>query len=34
VEVLNGLGPGIEIVLAGHDGLKDQALVQVVPTKE
>ena len=34
VEVLNGLGPGIEIVLAGHDGLKDQALVQVVPIKE
>jgi membrane fusion protein (multidrug efflux system) len=34
VEVLNGLGPGTEIVLAGNDGLKDQALVRVVPTKE
>jgi multidrug efflux pump subunit AcrA (membrane-fusion protein) len=34
VEVLNGLGPGTEIVLAGLDGLKDQAPVRVVPTKE
>jgi membrane fusion protein (multidrug efflux system) len=34
VEVLNGLGPGAEIVVAGNDGLKDQALVRVVPTKE
>lgn len=32
VEVLNGLGLGTEIVLAGHDGLKDQAPVRVVPT--
>ena len=34
VEVLNGLDLGTEIVLAGHKGLKDQTLVQVVPTKE
>lgn len=34
VEVLNGLGLGTEIVLAGHDGLKDQAPVRVVPIKE
>ena len=34
VEVLNGLDLGTEIVLAGHNGLKDQALVRVVPTKE
>jgi hypothetical protein len=34
VEVLNGLGPGTEIVLAGNDGLKDQDPVRVVPTKE
>jgi membrane fusion protein (multidrug efflux system) len=34
VEVLNGLGLGTEIVLAGRNGLKDQAPVRVVPTKE
>jgi membrane fusion protein (multidrug efflux system) len=34
VEVLNGLDLGTEIVLAGHQGLKDQAPVRVVPTKE
>jgi membrane fusion protein (multidrug efflux system) len=34
VEILNGLGPGTEVVLAGNDGLKDQDPVQVVPTKE
>jgi membrane fusion protein (multidrug efflux system) len=34
VEVLNGLDLGTEIVLAGHKDLKDQSLVQVVPTKE
>lgn len=34
VEVLNGLDMGTEIVLAGNDGLKDQAPVRVVPTKE
>jgi membrane fusion protein (multidrug efflux system) len=34
VEVLNGLGPGTEVVLAGNDGLKDQDPVRVVPTKE
>lgn len=34
VEVLNGLGPGTEVVMAGNDGLKDQDPVRVVPTKE
>jgi multidrug efflux pump subunit AcrA (membrane-fusion protein) len=34
VEVLNGLDTGTEIVLAGHDGLKDQDPVRVVPTNE
>ena len=35
VEILdNALTPGTDIVLAGHHGLKDQALVKVVQTKE
>jgi RND family efflux transporter MFP subunit len=34
VEIVDALSAGTEIVLAGHQGLKDQASVQVVQTKE
>jgi multidrug efflux pump subunit AcrA (membrane-fusion protein) len=34
VEIVEALRPGTEIVLAGHQGLKDQDPVQVVATKE
>jgi RND family efflux transporter MFP subunit len=34
VEIIDALPPGTEIVLAGHQGLKDQDHVQVVEAKE
>jgi RND family efflux transporter MFP subunit len=34
VEIVDALLPGTEIVLAGHQGLKDQDRVQVVHTQE